>query len=78
MIRNPLVKEKIDFNILKQAPLMIVISGPSGVGKDSVLRALKKSSLPIYHVVTPTRAHRARMKGKGLIIFLLPAMHLKK
>ncbi len=38
---------------------MIVISGPSGVGKDSVLRALKKSSLPIYHVVTAnTRAPR--------------------
>ncbi len=38
---------------------MIVISGPSGVGKDSVLRALKKSGMPIYHVVTAnTRAPR--------------------
>ncbi|MDP2966038.1 MAG: guanylate kinase [Pelolinea sp.] len=54
-----MVKEKVDFNILEQAPLMVVISGPSGVGKDSVLRALKKSDLPIYHVVTAnTRAPR--------------------
>ncbi|MCJ7520082.1 MAG: guanylate kinase [Anaerolineaceae bacterium] len=54
-----MVKEKVDFNILEQMPLMVVISGPSGVGKDSVLRALKKSNLPIYHVVTAnTRAPR--------------------
>lgn len=59
MVRNPLLKDKIDFRILEQTPLMIVISGPSGVGKDSVLRALKKSGLPIYHVVTAnTRAPR--------------------
>jgi len=50
---------EIDFDILNRSPLMLVISGPSGVGKDSVLRALKKSSLPIYHVITAnTRSPR--------------------
>jgi guanylate kinase len=54
-----LVNEKIDFNILSPTAIMVVISGPSGVGKDAVLRALKKSDLPIYHVVTAnTRAPR--------------------
>lgn len=49
----------VDFAILEKVSLMIVISGPSGVGKDSVLRALKKSSLPVHHVVTVnTRAPR--------------------
>jgi len=47
-----LSEETINFDILEHNPLMIVISGPSGVGKDAVLRALKKSDRPIYHVVT--------------------------
>ncbi len=52
-------KPDINFNILEQHALMMVISGPSGVGKDSVLRELKKSSLPIYHVITAnTRSPR--------------------
>jgi guanylate kinase len=52
-------KLSVDFDIIKNTPLMIVISGPSGVGKDSVLRALKNSCLPIQHVITVnTRAPR--------------------
>jgi guanylate kinase len=30
----------------------MIISGPSGVGKDSVLRELKKRNLSLHHVVT--------------------------
>jgi guanylate kinase len=44
--------KEVDFQITKDTPLMIIISGPSGVGKDSVLRALKKLDLPLHHVVT--------------------------
>ncbi len=35
-------------------PLMIVISGPSGAGKDSVLTRMKERSLPFHFVVTAT------------------------
>lgn len=45
-------QSRINFDVLEKNPLMIVLSGPSGVGKDAVLRALKKSDYPIYHVVT--------------------------
>jgi len=52
-------QKEVDFQIIKDTPLMIIISGPSGVGKDSVLRALKKLDLPLHHVVTAnTRKQR--------------------
>ena len=41
-------------------PVLVVISGPSGVGKDSVLQELKQTAYPFYFVVTATtRARRA-------------------
>lgn len=57
---------------------MAVISGPSGVGKDSVLRALKKSGLPIYHVVTAnTRAPRSDEK-EGVDYFFVSRDEFEK
>jgi guanylate kinase len=35
-------------------PLLIVISGPSGVGKDSVIQSMKERDLPFHFVVTTT------------------------
>jgi guanylate kinase len=35
-------------------PLLIVISGPSGVGKDSIVQQMKERGLPIHFVVTAT------------------------
>jgi guanylate kinase len=35
-------------------PLLIVISGPSGVGKDSVVKRLKERGYPFHFVVTAT------------------------
>jgi guanylate kinase len=45
-------------------PLFIVLSGPSGVGKDAVLARMRKSSRPFHYVVTATtRPRRAREKN---------------
>lgn len=38
----------------ERAPLLVVFSGPSGVGKDTVIRAVKGSGFDIHHVVTCT------------------------
>jgi guanylate kinase len=35
-------------------PLLVVISGPSGVGKDATLQMLKQLNYPFYFVVTAT------------------------
>ncbi len=34
--------DNVDFCLLHPEPLLVVISGPSGVGKDAVLRELKE------------------------------------
>ena len=38
----------------RSQPLLIVISGPSGVGKDSVIQGMKERDQPFHFVVTVT------------------------
>lgn len=46
------MSEMPDFNPANPQSLLIVISGPSGVGKDSVLNELRRCGLPLHFVVT--------------------------
>ena len=42
------------FNLPHTQPLLIVISGPSGVGKDTVIQRMQERNLPFRFVVTAT------------------------
>lgn len=56
------MEENLSFDLYHPQPLMVVISGPSGVGKDAVVKALKARNLTFHFVVTMTS--RAPRQGE--------------
>ena len=47
-------------------PLLIVLSGPSGVGKDAVLEGFKKRNYPMHYAVTATTRPRRKKETDGV------------
>lgn len=47
-------QDGLGVGIHKRDPLLVVISGPSGVGKDTVVQQMKARDLPFHFVVTAT------------------------
>lgn len=46
--------EFLSFDLIHPKPLLVVISGPSGVGKDAVLKTLQERDMQLHFVVTMT------------------------
>jgi len=55
----------------QQRPLLIVISGPSGVGKDTVLQRMKELQLPFHFVVTATSRPKREGEIEGVDYFFV-------
>ncbi|CAG0954209.1 guanylate kinase [Anaerolineales bacterium] len=53
------------FELRNPNPLLIVISGPSGVGKDSVVQRMKERGFPFHFVVTATTRGRRENEVHG-------------
>jgi guanylate kinase len=54
-----------EFNIHYPQPLLIVISGPSGAGKDTVMQRMKERGLPFHFVVTATTRQKRANEVHG-------------
>ena len=47
-------------------PVLVVLSGPSGVGKDATLELMKRRDLPFHYVVTATTRPRRPNESDGI------------
>ena len=53
------------------APLLIVLTGPSGVGKDAVLTRMRKLRRPFHYVVTATTRLQREGEKNGVDYYFL-------
>ena len=60
-----------EFYPIQAEPMLIVISGPSGVGKDTVLQRMKERNLPFHFVVTATTRPPRANEVEGVDYFFV-------
>jgi guanylate kinase len=60
-----------EFNPNRKEPLLVVISVPSGVGKDTVIQRMKERELPFHFVVTATTRPARSDEVHGVDYFFL-------
>ena len=59
-------------------PLLIVLSGPSGVGKDTVLNRMKGLEVPFHYMVTVTTRPRRTEESHGVNYYFLSEVEFQK
>ena len=74
------IMKNFDFDMKKpqHTPLLIVISGPSGIGKDTVVEGLKARNLPFHFVITATNRAPRVNEVDGVDYFFYSAEEFEK
>lgn len=65
------MSENVVYNLHSPESMLIVISGPSGVGKDTVLQHMKQRGLPFHFVVTATTRPPRANERHGVDYFFI-------
>jgi guanylate kinase len=65
------VSSSDEFYQFNSEPLLIVISGPSGVGKDTVIQSMRQRGLPFHFVITATTRPPRPNEQNGVDYFFL-------
>ncbi len=68
----------LSFDLCHPQPLLIVVSGPSGVGKDAALRALQQRGFPLHFVVTMTSRLPRRNEVEGVDYLFVSREHFEE
>jgi guanylate kinase len=73
-----LKKNKMQIDQAKGRNLVIVISGPSGVGKDATIARIKQSGLKFHHVTTATTRDKRPGETDGVDYFFISSDEFSK
>ena len=68
----------IQFSDLKQSPSIFLISGPSGVGKDTIIEELKSKFPNYFYAVTATSRPKRDNEINGKHYIFLSEQHFQK
>jgi len=70
--------EELSFDLYHPQPLLIVLSGTSGVGKDAVLKGMRRRNLPLHYVVTATSRPPRQNEVDGVDYFFYSKTEFKQ
>ncbi|HVP21033.1 MAG TPA: guanylate kinase [Anaerolineaceae bacterium] len=73
-----MTEETISFDLYHPQPLFIVISGPTAVGKDAVIKLMFEHKFPLHFVITATTRPKREVEVEGVDYFFVGEERFKE